>query len=489
MLYISLTILFLYLFLFIITRGYERDFVLALDKKEHPLKFIYSISLFLYYRVKLKHLLKGNVLARREALKDLYLLEPYPIIEKLYMCKKIALMLVVFFLFNFFILASNINLLLNQTIINGVYIKRPSIMEANKSIDLKVYMRKEDEIKEENIELLIEGREYTAEEFYKIIESELDNIDKYILGENESLDYVTKDLNLITNLPNTPILIEWTTDKLYLLKENGTVLNEELITDEIVEIIGKITYKDNVIEYLRYVNILPKVYEVEEKDRIDLVNVLEDTLEATRSQETIKLPTKLKEYQLAWKENSNSSASILFILGLLSTCLVYIAMDKELAKRVDKRNKQLLLDYPEMVYKFTLYVGAGMSLSSAWSKIVIEYIESNQGKRFLYEEMLITYKELTLGSSEITAYESFGRKIKLLPYLRFSSLITQNATIGTTTLLQKLELEVADAFLERKELAKRLGEEAGTKLLLPMMIMLLLVLLIIIVPAFTSMSV
>jgi hypothetical protein len=43
-----------------------------------------------------------------------------------------------------------------------------------------------------------------------------------------------------------------------------------------------------------------------------------------------------------------------------------------------------------------------------------------------------------------------------------------------------------EAFEERKETAKRLGEEAGTKLLIPMMIMLVLVLVIIMVPAFQA---
>jgi hypothetical protein len=43
-----------------------------------------------------------------------------------------------------------------------------------------------------------------------------------------------------------------------------------------------------------------------------------------------------------------------------------------------------------------------------------------------------------------------------------------------------------EAFEERKEAAKRLGEEAATKLLIPMMIMLIIVFLMILVPAFWS---
>ena len=49
-----------------------------------------------------------------------------------------------------------------------------------------------------------------------------------------------------------------------------------------------------------------------------------------------------------------------------------------------------------------------------------------------------------------------------------------------------LRLETVQAFEERKARARRLGEEAGTKLLIPMFLMLAVVLVIVIVPAFLS---
>ncbi len=49
-----------------------------------------------------------------------------------------------------------------------------------------------------------------------------------------------------------------------------------------------------------------------------------------------------------------------------------------------------------------------------------------------------------------------------------------------------LRMEAIQAFEERKARAKRLGEEAGTKLLAPMFLMLAVVLVIVIVPAFLS---
>ena len=47
-----------------------------------------------------------------------------------------------------------------------------------------------------------------------------------------------------------------------------------------------------------------------------------------------------------------------------------------------------------------------------------------------------------------------------------------------------LRLEAIQSFEERKARARRLGEEAGIKLLLPMFLMLAEVLVIVVVPAF-----
>ena len=70
--------------------------------------------------------------------------------------------------------------------------------------------------------------------------------------------------------------------------------------------------------------------------------------------------------------------------------------------------------------------------------------------------------------------------------MKFSTLLAQNLRKGSKGLLALLEYEAMDAFENRKQMTKRLAEEAGTKLLAPMMIMLILVMVIIMTPAFQS---
>ena len=53
-------------------------------------------------------------------------------------------------------------------------------------------------------------------------------------------------------------------------------------------------------------------------------------------------------------------------------------------------------------------------------------------------------------------------------------------------MVEKLNSELKEAFELRKANAVKIGEEATTKLMLPMIIMLIIVIGILIIPAFTS---
>lgn len=57
---------------------------------------------------------------------------------------------------------------------------------------------------------------------------------------------------------------------------------------------------------------------------------------------------------------------------------------------------------------------------------------------------------------------------------------------GSGNLRQKLEEEMENAFEERKAAARKIGEEAGTKLLIPLFMMLLIVMVMVSVPAFLA---
>lgn len=105
----------------------------------------------------------------------------------------------------------------------------------------------------------------------------------------------------------------------------------------------------------------------------------------------------------------------------------------------------------------------------------------------IYEELLYTCRELHAGTSEGAAYEHFGRRTGLQEYIRLSTLLTQNLKRGNSMLLDRLREEADRAAQERLQQSKKLGEEAGTKLLIPMVMMLAVIMVIIMIPAFSGM--
>ena len=90
------------------------------------------------------------------------------------------------------------------------------------------------------------------------------------------------------------------------------------------------------------------------------------------------------------------------------------------------------------------------------------------------------------GVAEGAAYERFGRRTGVRQYIRLSSFLVQNLKRGNRNLPEKLREEAFQAGEEKLQQGKRLGEEAGTKLLIPMVMLLAVVMLLIMIPVFSG---
>ncbi|CBK75464.1 Bacterial type II secretion system protein F domain [Butyrivibrio fibrisolvens 16/4] len=127
-----------------------------------------------------------------------------------------------------------------------------------------------------------------------------------------------------------------------------------------------------------------------------------------------------------------------------------------------------------------------MSFRKALERIVKRYsdgVNNGQEKRPGFEEILKTYRKIVDGKGEIQALEELGKSSECKEYRKLSMLLVQNLKKGSKDLLESLEKEESAAFEMRKQRALRLGEEASTKLLIPLAGMLFLVIVVLIVPA------
>lgn len=365
----------------------------------------------------------------------------------------------------------------------GIYLQRNPYGEG----DVPVVLSAQIEGKEEEVfDYVIEERKYTEEETEKLYTQAVRILPKVICGENKSLEDVRTHLDLVAKLEGYPFAISWESDSYSIVNTDGTVHNEELEEGAVVTLTAHFQYEQSAWDYQMYVRVNPMVYTKQEKLRRRIEELLHLQEERTESTETMVLPESVETMPIVWKEMIEDSSGYVLLLVLSAAVLLYWARSREPDRRLENRRRELLLDYPEIVNKLALYMGAGMTIRNAFFKMGEDYRKQQERKRYAYEEILMTCYELQSGRSEKEAYDHFGKRCQVQVYMKLSTLLSQNLRKGSNDLLQVLRQEADNAFAERKNLAKKLGEEAGTKLLLPMMMMLCIVMVIIMIPAYFS---
>ncbi len=486
---INIIIFLIFFVLFLLSRS-DRHVFFDFTPKEHPLIVLYPMSYYLIHHTPLKGILHKNK-SQFDLLKALYTRDNPQERVLLHWCRKLSLITLIVLLFNIISMYSFISSENQGDLLDGKFITRPDYGESDKDVDLDVLIEGKQKSIEESISIQVEERKYDAEQLREMFIKTQRYIDQVFLGENKSKDEIIYPLNLIKRMPNTRITIDWDLGTKDLIDQDGKLHNESIdAPGELVELKAIMKYEKQQADYTIFIFIKPSEVNPERQIYKELVERIKQVQESSRVANQLVLPDKINNYTIHYSEKKHSNGLNLLMFGIILSIIMGYVVDKELHKKMNIRELELLMDYPEIMNKFALLLGAGMTIKNAWGRIVVEYCEKLEGKkaqrRYAYEELLITWRELLNGVTEVTAFDNFGKRIKLLPYLKFSSLISQNLKKGSKGLLELLELEAMDAFEERKELAKRLGEEAGTKLLLPMMIMLLIVLFLIMIPAFMT---
>lgn len=346
----------------------------------------------------------------------------------------------------------------------------------------------------EPLEITIEERRYTEEEMQKVFESAIEKLDSAILGTNRSLDKVYSDLNLITEIPGEPVEVAWELDRYDLMSIYGE-LNQENLRKEtegiLIHLKAWLTYtEDDSVKVLKELSAMVYPPQLSKEAAVveQIQAVIEQKEEESREEESVSLPSEIGGKKVQLRSLNNFRGWYVFLLGIV-ICVLLMALEKQNQKKEEEdRRQQMMLDYPEIVNKLTLLLGAGVTVKSAWQKIVQDYERQKeaQGTRYAFEEMAVAYHEMQSGFTEAESYERFGKRCGLKAYRKLAAYLTQNLRKGTKGLTNLLSIEAGQAFEERKATAKKRGEEAGTKLLAPMFLMLATVLVMVIVPAFLS---
>lgn len=365
------------------------------------------------------------------------------------------------------------------------YLPRPAYGEGNRETELEAFL--EGEEKGARVSIEISEQEYTAEEIQNIFGRITEELEQEIIGENESLAEVRSNLALPSTLYGGAVTAEWIISPADVLDSSGAVIKEVKDEGEVVELRAVLRYRENEAEYTCYTHVYPPVRSEREALEKELREKVRQADEEGKYGSGLELPQEVGGRKVTWAEPAVHVGIPLAVLVLIGAALAWYCQEKNLEKKEKERKRQLILDYPEVLFKMAMLLGAGMTLKGSFQKITAEYKKRREKQpRYVYEEMLFACREMENGVGEGAAYEGFGRRCGEDRYVKLGSVLSQNLKKGAKGLPEFLEREAISGFEERKNTARKMGEEAGTKLLLPMMLMLVLVLAILIVPAVMS---
>ena len=209
------------------------------------------------------------------------------------------------------------------------------------------------------------------------------------------------------------------------------------------------------------------------------------------NEDTIDLPTTVNDFRIVYNDKMNLSFLLMPLLGIVVAGLLNVRDKEKIKEEIKNRKRRLELDFSQIVSKVLLYVSSGMTVRNSFIRLADIYrseLKKGDAKSSVaYDEIVVARNKLLNGYNEINAYEEMASNIGMRTYTRFLNIIIQSIKTGNKDLKSILNMEVQDALYERKQKAKKMGEEAATKLVLPLMMMLGIIMVVIMVPAFMGM--
>ena len=446
--------------------------------------FFKRSAMFLYKQACIRGL---PLFSSRQVEKDLAQLHPgenIPCIRTEYYVKKLSLTMAVLAVGLVFGVLAKINGGKEILLTEEGSITRGTYLEGEQQLRIKAQLKD----KSQEFQVQVYPRLLSGEELEELSEAFAAQLPELIAGKNENLQQVTGDLDLTDVYAGFPFLVEWKSSRPDVLGSSGIIYPPEKAVE--VQLTAVFTCQDYSGKTVLSVSVLPPVLTEEEQLYRDLERELLTSEEESREEDSWKLPVQWNGDEIRWKQEAEDRSLLLWGAAAAVAALVYFLSDRDLHQQLERRKKCLKQEYPDLVHQLALYVGAGMTVRGAFQRIAADYERKREklGKKLpAYEEILYTCRELQSGVSEGAAYEHFGRRTGRQEYIRLSTLLMQNLKRGNSALLERLREEADKAGEERLMQSRRLGEEAGTRLLVPMVLMLAVVMVMIMIPAFTTM--
>lgn len=366
-----------------------------------------------------------------------------------------------------------------------MYLTRPQSGTGDKETELLVELEGETY----PFSLTLKEIPYEEAELICILQEASEGLGTLFLKDNRDFEHIMSPVSMPSMYPDTQISIRWYLDSWDYVNTDGTIKNEPLKAPVFVNAQAVLSLGNESFTWEKRIRICPP----EIPDAGQKIKMLEYELNEVQKERSdqIILPKGILGEPVSWYQKEENRWKWMAVLTIAALIVMAGGKKREEETALKKRERGMQLDYPEIVSRLSLYMGAGISTRKAWERIVDNYEKKeapDAERHAAYEEMRTALYEMQNGITESLAYERFGRRCGMPAYLKLGTLLSQNLRKGTRNLAELLQEEAREAFENRKALAKRMGEECESRLLLPMIMMLLTILILIMYPAAAGMG-
>lgn len=340
----------------------------------------------------------------------------------------------------------------------------------------------------ESVELSVPPRIRTEEEVSALLVSACADLPDIVLGGMPA-SHVDRDLLLVSSLGDEGITVSWMTGNPSVIDWDGKICRDVTPAGSDVRLTAELSLDGYTRELTIDVTVYPRNLTPAEKLRDEVERAVDAENASSAGDEKLLLPGEIDGRPVSWSVPASSTGLMILVMGILSSVLFIFSRIQNRGIELDKKRQQLMCDYPNVISYLVLLLNAGMSMRMAFARLASDYrksIDRGGKEKVGYEVIANASAEMEKGVSEIDAYTHIGKNTPEIRYKTFSTLLVQNLRKGSRELTGILEREAAEAFEERKKQARILGEQAGTKLMFPMLLMLGVVLVILMVPAYLS---
>lgn len=311
---------------------------------------------------------------------------------------------------------------------------------------------------------------------------------------DQAIAQIDADFKIIKNMIpikdtylDNAVKADWSFTPFGLIDAEGKVQEERLEKGEtIVQAQVELTCGDYERIYSFSFSLKPPQLSEEEK----ILQQLDIWIEQQMTQEgcdKIQLPTEIAGKPIRWSEQREYITPQILLLELLGSLLLWVLSKRKKQEEEKKKIAEMEKDYPEIVQQLSLLLGAGMTTRQAWNKLSTHYSYKKKAgmvkEKAVYEAILRLNRRFAEGESERTIYGQFAEEIPAVCYHKLMRILLGNLEKGTQGIVIRLEEESRLAFEQKIIQAKKMGEEASTKMLAPLMLMMIIVMGIVMLPA------